>query len=365
MSSHHEPFMARAVQMARRGMGLTAPNPSVGAVIVREGVILGEGHTRPAGGLHAERVAIRHARERGLETRGATLYTTLEPCRHHGRTPPCTDAILEAGIEHVVVGVLDPFPEMQGQSIALLMAAGVEVELGVLGAECARLVRGFTRALTHGLPEVSCKVAMSLDGHIATATGESQWITSPEARRHGHQLRQAHDAIVVGIGTVLADDPRLTCRIADGAHPVPVVLDSNLRTPPDSRLLSGPCEAIIICAEDAPDVMLDAQIIPVPRTPEGIDIEVALRALAERGLHRVLVEGGGGVHRSLLASRLVDTLHAYVAGLVLPGGRPWVAGPDVTSLADGIRLEGPPRAQVVGPDVLLSWDLHHRLHEDE
>ncbi|TNE92028.1 MAG: bifunctional diaminohydroxyphosphoribosylaminopyrimidine deaminase/5-amino-6-(5-phosphoribosylamino)uracil reductase RibD [Deltaproteobacteria bacterium] len=353
-------WMSRAVCMAGRGLGTTAPNPSVGAVLIKDNQLVGEGHTQPVGGPHAEVMAIADCRERGFDPAGSTLYVTLEPCNHHGRTPPCTDAILEARIERVVVGCLDPFPKMQGKSLCHLREAGVEVVLGVLEEECKALVRGFARALVHALPEVTCKVAMSLDGHIATASGESQWITGPESREHGHGLRHSHDAILVGRRTVEADDPRLTCRLPGGVHPTPVVLDTGLTLAADAKVLHGPARAVIVCAADAPERELNADVVRVPRGNGGVDIEQALRALATRGLHRVLIEGGGEVHRSLLDAGLVDTLRIYVAGVVVPGGRSWIGGPPLAALGDALRLDAP-EVTALGPDVLLTYTLPHRL----
>lgn len=359
-----ERFMARALMVARRGLGRTAPNPSVGAVLVRDGEILGEGHTRPVGGPHAEREAIRDARGRGHDLRGATMYVTLEPCRHHGRTPPCTDAILEAGLARVVVGVVDPFPPMRGRGLDALRDGGVAVELGVLAEACARSVLGFVRSVVAGLPEVTCKIATSLDGRLATAAGESKWITSEAARAHAHQLRSEHDAVLVGIGTVLADDPRLTVRTPDapdGADPVPVVLDTALRIPDGAALLAHPRGAVVICAEDAPARDLPARIVRVPRGDHGrVDVEAALRAIVGVGLHRVLVEGGAAVHRSLLDARLVDTLCVYVAPVLIPGGRPWLGGAPLEALAAAPRF-GAPTVEALGPDVLLRYAVPHRL----
>jgi diaminohydroxyphosphoribosylaminopyrimidine deaminase/5-amino-6-(5-phosphoribosylamino)uracil reductase len=355
-----ERWMTRAARVAQRGLGTTAPNPSVGAVLVKAGELIGEGHTQPVGGAHAEAMAIADCGDRGHDPRGSTLFVTLEPCNHHGRTPPCTDAILEAGIAKVVVGCLDPFPKMQGKSLTQLRAAGVEVVLGVQAEACRALVRGFARALLHHLPEVTCKVAMSLDGRIATDAGESQWITGPESREHGHGLRHHHDAIVVGRRTVEADDPRLSCRIAHGVDPTPVVLDTELRIDAEARVLAGSRRAVVVCATDAPERPLNADVVRVPRGPGGVDIEQTLRALADRGLHRVLIEGGGQVHRSLLDAQLVDTLMVYVGGVVVPGGRSWIGGAPLGALGDALRLQAPEVA-ALGPDVLLTYALSHRL----
>ena len=353
--------MDQALIQARQALGRTAPNPSVGAVVVRDGVILGVGRTQPVGGPHAEVEAVRNAHDRGHDDlSGATMYVTLEPCCHWGRTPPCTDLIVQEGISRVVVGVVDPYPPMQGKGLSRLRGAGVEVVLGVREAEAAAVVRGFTRTITEGLPEVTLKVASSLDGHLATRSGESQWITGEAARTDSHGLRATHDAILVGVGTAVADDPRLTCRVPGGKDPVPVVLDTSLRLPLQARLLTSGAPAVIICADDTPVRQLPADVIRVPRAAggRGVDIRATLRALAGRGLHRILVEGGGQIHRSFLDSGLVDTLHVYLAGALIPGGQPWLGGPAVERLADAPRLGGPPEVKVLGEDVRLSWHVH-------
>jgi len=362
-SRSDDAWMGLAIEQARQALGRTAPNPSVGAVIVRDQRLLGEGRTQPVGGPHAEVEAIRAAALAGhTDLGGATLYVTLEPCCHWGRTPPCTDAILASGVSRVVVGVVDPYPPMRGKGLARLRAAGVQVELGARAAECAELVLGFTRTLTRGLPEVTSKVACSLDGSIATAAGESRWITGELARADGHGLRASHDGILVGIGTALADDPSLTCRVPGGRDPVPVVLDSDLRLPLGARLLAGARPAVIVCADDAPRRALPAEVVRVPRGPDGhVDPIEALRAVAARGLHRVLVEGGARVHRALLDARLVDTLHLYLAPALIPGGRPWLhPDPPLEPLGAAPRL-GPPREVLpLGDDLRLTWRLRHR-----
>ena len=349
-------WMRLALAEARLGLGTTSPNPSVGAVIVRDGEVLGRGYTRPPGGPHAEIEALRAARANGHDPAGATMFVTLEPCCHHGRTPPCTDAILAAGIGRVVVGVVDPFPAMRGKSLDLLREAGVEVRLGVEARSAGELILGFSRVQAGGLPEVSLKAAVSLDGCIATEAGESKWITGEAARGHGHKLRGTHDAILTGVGTVLADDPALTNRSGAGGQPRPVVLDSTLRIPAGAQVLQHPAGAVVCCAEDAPQRALDAEIVRVPRGPGGVDVVAALRAVARLGMHRVLVEGGGEVHRSMLEAGLADHLYLYVAPTVIPGGRRWVAGPPLRRLRDAPAL-GAPKVVQLGDDVLL----HYRL----
>ncbi|MEZ4235932.1 MAG: bifunctional diaminohydroxyphosphoribosylaminopyrimidine deaminase/5-amino-6-(5-phosphoribosylamino)uracil reductase RibD [Myxococcota bacterium] len=358
-------WMRRALALSARALGTTAPNPPVGALIVRGGEVLGEGFTQPVGRDHAEVVAIADCVRRGHDPAGATLVVTLEPCCHHGRTPPCVDAITAAGLSRVVVGALDPYPPMRGRGVAQLRERGVAVEVGVEHDACARRILGFARAVGYGLPEVTLKAAVSADGRIATATGESKWITSPEARAAGHGLRATHDAVLVGVQTVLADDPALTARLpgAEAHQPVPVVLDTELRLPDGAQLLAGG-RALVVCAEDAPARTLSAEVIRVPRGPDGrTDPEAALRALAARGLHRVLVEGGGQVHRSLLDRGLADALELFVAPVLIPGGVPFVGGPRIEALGDAVRmtLEATER---VGPDAWLRFRLRHGLVPD-
>ena len=324
-------YMGMALAVARRGAGRTAPNPMVGAVLVRDGIVLAEGHTQPPGSDHAEPHALRQLGPLGTRAaEGATLYVTLEPCCHHGRTPPCTDAILSSGIRRVVVGTVDPFPLVSGRGIAQLRAAGVQVDVGVREAECKRLNLGFLRITTGGLPEVTLKAGMSLDGRIADGAGASRWITGPAARASAHRLRDEHDSVLVGIGTVLADDPALTTRVPGGRDAVPVVLDTRLRVPDDAALLRSGRRAIVVCAHDAPARDLPAEIVRVERAAHGVDVRAALRALGSRGLHRVLVEGGAHVHRALLDAGVVDRMELYVNGRVLGGGHAVVAGPGYT-----------------------------------
>lgn len=363
-------WMGRALQLARTALGSTAPNPAVGAVLVRDNCCLGEGYTEPVGGAHAEVVALDQCRKNGHDPSGATMYVTLEPCCHHGRTSPCTDAIIQSGVGRVVAGVMDPFPAMQGKGLGILKAAGISVELGVREAACAEQVLGFGRALIHHLPMVCCKAAMSVDGHIATENGESQWITGEAARADVHQMRKAHDAILVGISTVLKDDPQLNCRLADGAdgalksvvQPIPVILDSQLRIPDSAKLFKTHSRVIVCCAEGAPERELAAEVvrIPVHEGDEGLNVETVLKELASRGIHRVLVEGGAEIHRSFLDSGLVDRLELYVGGVVVAGGMPWVGGPPIQGLEHGLRLQLEGVEQYEN-DVRLSYRLDHRI----
>ena len=304
------------------------------------------GHHERAGEEHAEVMALALA---GAQAEGATLYVTLEPCNHDGRTPPCVDAILESRIARVVIGCLDPNPHVAGGGAERLRARGIEVKVGVREREARALVAPWVKAVTTGLPHVSLKLALSLDGRIATRTGASKWVTGPEARAKVHELRSRMDAVAVGIGTVVADDPRLTVREVNAPSPIRVVFDTKLRIPTGARLVATARETptwIITSLDASPAVeqtLVDqgAQLIRVQPSAEGrIDVTAALRALAQRGVVSLMVEGGAELAGSVLASRLADELHVFVAPILLgPRGRPgavdW-AGPDTPSEAPRI-----------------------------
>jgi diaminohydroxyphosphoribosylaminopyrimidine deaminase/5-amino-6-(5-phosphoribosylamino)uracil reductase len=340
--------MARALELAARATGRTSPNPMVGCVITRDGAVLSEGwHTGP-GRLHAEREALAPLDGRAD---GATAYVSLEPCCHHGRTPPCTDALLASGVARVVVAMVDPDPRVAGQGIEILRRAGIQVEVGVMEAEARALNAGFVTSVTKGRPMVVLKAGVTLDGRIADAAGRSQWITGPAARARGHALRHRADGILVGAGTLLADDPALNTRLDGGTDAVPVLLDTSLRVPGDARVLTAGKRPVVFCAEDAPDRDLPADVVRVPRGGGGLDLAAVLATLQARGMRSVLVEGGGHVHRSLFAAGLVDRVHLFLAPLALAGGPGWVAGP-------GFPLADAPRLRVVsvtmaGEDVEL------------
>ncbi len=334
-------MMTLALTEARRAV--PSPNPPVGAVLVgSDGSILASTFHSRAGEHHAEALALEMA---GPAARGSTLYVTLEPCNHKGRTPPCVDAILAAEVRRVVVGCLDPNPTVVGGGAERLRSAGVSVDVGVGADEAKALIGPWTKFITTGVPHVSLKLALSLDGRIATRTGASKWVTGPEARAKVHELRARHDAVAVGIGTVLADDPRLTVRDPEGMPsartPTRVVFDSRLRLPLNSRLVQTAREvptwilAGVDASEDAEQAFIDAgcAVLRVPNSAEGrVDVTMALRLLGLQGIVSVLVEGGAELAGSLLAARLADELHAFIAPLLLgPRGRPgavdW-AGPD-------------------------------------
>src|SRR5262245_55344120 len=356
-------WMARPLALAGRGLGLTSPNPAVGAVLVRDERVVGEGAHLRAGGPHAEALALAQA---GDAAKGATVYVTLEPCAHHGRTPPCADALIAAGVARVVSAIEDPDPRVRGQGHERLRAAGIAVEIGEGGQEATDVNAGFFLRVSEGRPLFHLKLAASLDGRIATATGESKWITGEAARAHGQRLRATHDAILVGIGTARADDPELTCRLPGLAarSPVRIVLDSQARLATTSKLTRTANQAPVwlLCTQAAPTDRREAlqragvEIIEVAAGGDGrVDANAAARTLGSRGLTRVLVEGGGEVAASLFKAGLVDRISSYRAGLVLGGdSRPAVAGLALQ------RLDFAPRftlvsSRIVDGDTLESW----------
>ncbi|MBL8711072.1 MAG: bifunctional diaminohydroxyphosphoribosylaminopyrimidine deaminase/5-amino-6-(5-phosphoribosylamino)uracil reductase RibD [Rhodospirillaceae bacterium] len=313
--------MAAALGLARRGLGRVAPNPSVGCVIVAaSGEVVGRGHTQPGGRPHAETEALAMA---GGRARGATAYVSLEPCAHHGETPPCAEALAAAGIARCVIAADDPDPRVAGAGIAILERAGVSVTRHVLREEAEDLNAGFLMRLAKGRPLVTLKLATSLDGKIATLSGKSKWITGPAARSRGHLLRAEHDAILIGSGTALADDPELTCRLPGLADRSPrrIVLDTRLRLSPTARL-SGPGGWLVTgngyqAADLARYRNAGMEVIEVERLRDRLDIGAALRALGARGVTRLLVEGGAAITTSLLAADLVDRLAWFRAPMPL------------------------------------------------
>ncbi len=342
--------MRLALASGRRGLGITHPNPSVGAVVFRGDRVLGRGHTRPPGGPHAEVVALRAATRRhgAAAVRGASMAVTLEPCCFTGRTPPCTEAILDAGIARVAVGMRDPHPRVKGRGSQRLEAAGVRVVRDVLEAECRELHRGFSSLCERGRPFVTLKLATSLDGRIATASGESRWITGAEARRFVHRLRARVDAVMVGSGTALADDPDLTARHGDRVlrRPDRVLVDSRLRVPASARLHMGHAGArtlVLASARARGRKAIEAsgsELVEVPGRTGALDLERGLELLGEAGLTTVLVEGGGGLAAALLRAGLVDELHWIIAPKLLGGDAAPALGPlELAKLSDAPELE--------------------------
>ena len=337
IASDDDAFMRRALALAEQHRGRTMPNPIVGCVIVgKAGDMLAEGAHERAGDRHAEIVALDQL---GGRADGATLYVTLEPCTHHGRTPPCTPKVIAAGVARVVIGSVDPIAG-HGGGIAQLEAAGIKVERALV-AECDEANRPFFTLARLGRPAFTLKAAITLDGKIATRTGESQWITGELARADVHRMRNTHDAVMVGIGTVLADDPRLTARIADARDPVRIVVDSKLRISAKAKLLAKGARVIVAtCAATSIKGPIGCDTWRFKPTKQGrVPLDQLAKKLGKEGITSVLVEGGGQLHAALLASDLADELALYIAPIVVGGAAPsWVGGDGVAKLADATRF---------------------------
>jgi diaminohydroxyphosphoribosylaminopyrimidine deaminase/5-amino-6-(5-phosphoribosylamino)uracil reductase len=363
-SAEDEKWMGVALEQGQSGT--PSPNPHVGAAIVKKGQLLGIGHHERAGDDHAEIAALREA---GASARGATLYVTLEPCNHVGRTPPCTDPIIAAKLARVVVACRDPNPHVAGGGVERLREAGVRVDVGCREADGRRLILPWTKFVTTGMPYVTLKLGLSLDGRIASRTGASKWVTGPEARARVHVLRAQHDAVVIGIGTALADDPRLTVRDAPGQSPLRVVFDTKLRLPLAGRLVQSAREVPtwVLCTTDAPSsaeeqlVERGVEVLRAPASAEGrIEPMAALRLLASRGIVAAMIEGGAELAGSVLAGTAVDELHAFIAPILLgPRGRPgavdW-AGPATPAEAPCIV---DPQWEVCGVDAHVWGSLRY------
>lgn len=351
-------WMARAIELARQADFRTSPNPMVGAVVLDAGgALAGEGYHRRAGMPHAEQEALDAAGERA---RGGTLYVNLEPCSHAHRDPSCAQAVVSAGVRRVVISMLDPDPRVHGDGIKMLEAAGVETAVGVLSDQARRLNEFYVKHRLTGRPFVTAKFAMSLDGKIATRTGESRWISGAESRAHGHLLRHAHDAILVGIGTVLADDPQLTARVdgLEARQPLRVVLDSRLRTPPNAKVVGSNTLIATTCAGKVGH----AETLVLPGTDDGrVGLGPLLDELGRRGILSLLVEGGAEVHASFFAEGLVDKVQVYIAPIVV-GGRDApgpIGGNGAPLLRDAIRLTGLDTTRI-GDDLSITGyvDVH-------
>ncbi|SEW11203.1 diaminohydroxyphosphoribosylaminopyrimidine deaminase [Aliiroseovarius sediminilitoris] len=359
-------YMRLALSLGRRGLGRSAPNPAVGCVIVQGARIVGRGWTQPGGRPHAETIALAQA---GAAVRGATAYVTLEPCAHHGQTPPCAAALIEAGIARVVVALGDPDPRVDGGGLAMLHAAGVKVETGLCADEARADLAGFLCRVTLGRPMVTLKLASSFDGRIATASGDSQWITGAEARRHVHAMRATHDAVMIGAGTARADDPLLTVRGLGVDHqPIRVVLSRHLDLPLDSQLARTARDLPVwIChgRRAAPELVsawsgIGAEMVEVDETQGALDPGAVLQALGARGLTRVYCEGGGSLAASLLSAGLVDELVGYTAGVAIGAeGRPSLAAMGLGRLTEAPRFDLT-ETRVIGSDILHRWRQRHR-----
>ncbi len=354
-AADHE-HMARALRLAERGLYTTSPNPRVGCVLVRDDAVVGEGWHQRAGEAHAEVHALQAAG--GAAARGATAYVTLEPCNHHGRTPPCVDALLAAGVARVVAAMTDPNPLVAGQGLARLRAAGVATEHGLLENEARELNVGFVARMTCGRPWLRLKAAASVDGRTALASGESQWITGPEARCDGHRWRARACAILTGVGTVRDDDPQLTVRdVETTRQPLRVVVDSRLETPPTARLLDG--RPLLVIGAVADPARVDAlaargaEVLLLPNADGKVDLAAALAELARRGINEVHAEAGARLNGSLLRAGLVDELLLYLApSLIGDAARGLFDLPALAALADRRRLQWQDVRQV-GADLRI------------
>jgi diaminohydroxyphosphoribosylaminopyrimidine deaminase / 5-amino-6-(5-phosphoribosylamino)uracil reductase len=359
--------MGAALALARRGLGRVWPNPAVGCVLVARdsgrSTVIGRGWTQPGGRPHAETEALAHAGDRA---RGATAYVTLEPCAHHGKTPPCADALIAAGVRRVVAAIEDPDPRVSGRGLAQLREAGLEVSLGAGADEAREINAGFLTRIAHGRPMVALKLATSLDGKIALASGESRWITGNEARRRAHLLRATHDAVLIGTGTALSDDPQLDCRLSglENRSPLRVVLDRSLRLPPDAKVFDAAAPTWVIHGPGADTGRLralqrrknDVEALEVALGSDGrLDLAALFATLAERGLTRLLVEGGGTLAAGLFRAGLVDRLYWFRAGGLIGGdGRPAVDVLGLETLAQMARFR---RCDSIsaGDDVMEIW----------
>jgi len=363
-------FMARAIELAELGRGTVHPNPMVGCVLVRDGVVLGEGHHLRPGAPHAERVALAHA---GAAARGATAYVTLEPCNHTGRTPPCTDALIEAGLARVVIALRDPDPRVRGSGVARLQAAGIAVAEGVLHDTATAQSIAYLTHRRLGRPWVRYKTAMTLDGKIATRTGRSRWITGELARARVQRYRHHADAVAIGVNTLLQDDPALTTRIegpsGPGRTPRKVVFDGVARTPTTARIFDpspdgAPARVTLVVGPDAPAARTEAlaargtEVLRVPAMQGRPDVAVALRQLAAEGVVELLLEGGGMLAWAFAEARAIDRVAFFVAPKLVGGrGASPLAGLGVASLDEALVLTEP-SVEYLGDDLLIEGDLH-------
>ena len=352
--------MSRALFHAARGAGRTSPNPMVGAVVVKNGRVVASGWHRKAGEPHAEAIALAKA---GKASKGATLYVTLEPCSHQNkRTPPCAPLVVASGLKRVVIAMRDPNPQVAGGGVRTIRKAGIEVTTGVLEAEVRRMNEAYLKFITTGLPFVTIKIAQTLDGKIATSRGESKWITGSAAREEGHLLRDANDAILVGINTVLKDDPLLTARTTGGRDPVRVIVDSSLRLPPGAKVLTQRSDALTVVATlaSAPKARrkgleaAGAKVLPVRSDRGRVDLRDLMRKLAAMDITSVLIEGGAEVHASALKAGIVDKAVIFIAPTLMTGkdSVSSIGGQSPRRLSEAIRISDA-ETRIVGRDLMV------------
>lgn len=356
-----EQFMKRAIRLARKGIGYTNPNPVVGAVIVKGGRVIGEGFHEAYGGLHAERNAFKNCTE---DPQGADLYVTLEPCCHYGKTPPCTEAIMEQGISKVYVGNMDPNPKVAGKGVQILREHGIQVETGIMEEECRKINEIFFHYISHETPYVALKYAMTLDGKIAVKTGESKWITGQEAREHVHTLRHKYAAILAGIGTVLCDDPMLNARVRGGNNPVRVICDSRLRIPLSSKIVQSAkvIPTIVAACERTKKAEkleeLGCRVLICQEKKGHLDLMELFRALRKEKIDSILVEGGADINDSVIRTGVVQKIYTYVAPKLFGGkqARSPVEGEGIERISDAVMLDGPEITKI-GEDLLLEYEV--------
>jgi diaminohydroxyphosphoribosylaminopyrimidine deaminase/5-amino-6-(5-phosphoribosylamino)uracil reductase len=363
-------YMECALSLARLAMGFTSPNPAVGAVIVKDGALVGMGYTQPAGSEHAEVMALNQA---GDKARGATMYVTLEPCCHYGRTPPCTDAIIAAGISEVYVALIDPNPLVSGRGIKKLNEAGIKTHVGTCKKEACEINEAYIKHITTGLPFVIAKFAMSLDGKIATKTGDSKWITSEEARRYAHALRHTVDAIMVGANTVVLDNPYLTARGCGGkggikkSQPIRLVVDSKGKVPLDAHIFESPGEVLLAVSAPFDPVKKDkyiqrgAEVLELPSREGLVDLVKLMEVLGKRGIVTILVEGGGKLLGSLFDHGLVDKVLVFISPMIIGGNSAVsVGGNGVENVAQALRLNRV-KTMKFGEDLMVAGYLREEL----
>lgn len=360
-SERHQALMAQAIALARKGEGRTSPNPPVGAVIVNNGQVVGEGFHPKAGEPHAEVFALRQA---GKLAYGADIYVTLEPCSHFGRTPPCADALVTAGIKSVYVGVTDPNPQVAGQGIARLKAAGINVHVGLLEEQCRDLIAAFSKHVTTGLPYTIYKAALTLDGQSATAEGDSRWVSCEQSRQRVHQLRDRVDAIMVGVGTVCQDDPLLNTRLdfASGRDPLRIVVDSHLRMPLNSRMLQQESEAETLIATISRDQerialfkKMGAEVLCLKADNGRVSLSALWRELGRRQIQKILLEGGATLAGAALKNALIDQLMIFIAPKIVSGSNKHglFNGDGCKTMSEAIQLKRMTTVQV-GTDLLIT-----------
>lgn len=356
MTSTDIRFMRRALTLARKGVGRTAPNPAVGCVIVRDGQVVGEGWHKKAGTPHAEVHALQQAAERA---QGADVYVTLEPCSHFGKTPPCSDALIKAGVRRVLVGMVDPFDQVSGKGIAQLRKAGIEVEVGVLEDACRELNKGFVKYVTSGVPYLIYKSAMTMDGNIATVTGNSRWVTSEASRKYVHRLRDVCDAVMVGVDTILVDNPQLTVRHVRGRSPLRVIVDTHLRTPESVSVLTGPLarKTIIATCEANPKVhrryeLQGATVMVCDEFDGRVSMADLLRKLGRFGIQTILLEGGSRLAGDALRKGLIDECIFFYAPKVVGNGFAPFTLNGIETMDNAIRMKIT-QVGMSGPDVVV------------